>query len=160
MKKGILVFVILIGSLATFSQEQIYDPDADAAQDVKDAITKAKQSNKHIFVMIGGNWCPWCRRLHKLLTTNDELKKELQRNYIMVKVNYSKENKNSDILATLGYPQRFGFPALVILDEEGKRIHTQNTALLEQGKGYDLKRILSFLKNWSPSALSPDQYKE
>ena len=36
------------------------------------------------------------------------------------RINYSKENKNPETMALLEYPQRFGFPVLVVLDAAGK----------------------------------------
>lgn len=83
----------------------------------------------------------------------------LNANFVFGLLNYSRENRNLDILAELQYPQRFGFPVLVILDGNGKRIHTQNTAYLEQDKSYDEKKMLDFLKHWSPAALDPENYK-
>jgi hypothetical protein len=73
-------------------------------------------------------------------------------------LNYSRENKNLDILADLGYPQRFGFPVLVVLDAEGKRIHTQNSAYLEQEKSYSKEKVFEFLKQWIPAAIDPASY--
>ena len=58
-------------------------------------------------------------------------------------------------LPSLEFPQRFGFPVFVILDENGKRIHTQNSAFLKKGDGYDKEKVLRFFKNWSPQALNP-----
>lgn len=60
----------------------------------------------------------------------------------------------------LEFPQRFGFPCLVVLNEEGRRLHTQNSAFLEKEKSYNKKRLLQFLKNWSPAALDPGNYKK
>jgi hypothetical protein len=74
-------------------------------------------------------------------------------------LNYSKENKNLDLLAELEYPQRFGFPVLLVLNGEGRRIHTQNTGYLEKDKSYDEKKVVGFLRNWSPEALDPDSYR-
>ncbi|MCD6111802.1 MAG: hypothetical protein J7J86_00890 [Bacteroidales bacterium] len=73
-------------------------------------------------------------------------------------VNYSKENKNKEVLEELEFPQRFGFPVLVILNNDGKRIHTQNSAYLEEGKTYNRKKIIDFLNNWSVKALDPKTY--
>ena len=157
MKKQLLITLLITLSTLGFSQS-IYDPAADAEQQIEQGIKKAKDQDKHVFVMIGGNWCPWCKRLNKFLTSNESVNKVLDDNYIMVKVNYSKENKNKKILSELGYPQRFGFPVLVILDEKGERIHTQSSVYLEEGKGYSEKRIKEFLKNWSPGALDPSNY--
>lgn len=62
-------------------------------------------------------------------------------------------------MADLGFPQRFGFPVVVILDRNGNRIHTQNTAYLEKEKSYDKKVMMEFLKQWSPVALDPESYE-
>lgn len=82
----------------------------------------------------------------------------MEANYVFQLLNYSKENKNLDILAELGYPQRFGFPVIVILDGNGMRIHTQNSAYLEKEKSYDEKVMIEFLKQWSPAAIDPENY--
>jgi hypothetical protein len=82
----------------------------------------------------------------------------MQANYVFGLLNYSKENKNEDVLADLEYPQRFGFPVLVILNGEGRRLHTQNSAYLELDKSYDEKKMMEFLKQWSPAALDPASY--
>lgn len=79
--------------------------------------------------------------------------------YVFIMLNTSKENKNLDILANLDYPQRFGFPVLVVLDQEGNRIHTQNSVFLEKEKSYDEKVVLNFLKHWTPAAIDPANYK-
>lgn len=84
----------------------------------------------------------------------------LQSNYVFTLMNHSKENRHYDVLAELGYPQRFGFPVIVILDGEGNRLHTQNSAYLEKDKSYDEKKMVDFLKAWSPAALDPANYKK
>ncbi|WP_374166215.1 thioredoxin family protein [Arcticibacter sp. MXS-1] len=137
----------------------LYNPSADAAADLKSAVSKAAKEGKHVFVQIGGNWCVWCLRFNKLVTENDTLKTIIKDNYVVVHLNYSKENKNEKVLASLGYPQRFGFPVFVILDNKGLRLHTQNSAYLEDGKGHSAKKVEEFLKGWTPAALSPDSYK-
>lgn len=80
--------------------------------------------------------------------------------YVFTLMNYSKGNRNYDVLASLDYPQRFGFPVIVILDSDGKRLHTQNSAYLEKEKSYDEKTVVDFLNAWSPAALDPVNYKK
>ena len=48
---------------------------------------------------------------------------------------------------------RFGFPVFVVLDEEGKVIHIQDSSFLEEGKGYNQEKVLRFFKNWTPAAV-------
>ena len=53
---------IAISFLSSFLfAEEIYDPTADAMVDITAAISLAKESNKHVFVKVGGNWCGWCK---------------------------------------------------------------------------------------------------
>ncbi len=157
-----LVFTLLISTyyLSAQNNDKPYDPSADAKQQIADAVTKAKREGKHVFLQIGGNWCSWCLMMHKFYTTDQKIDSVMKANYVVEMINYSKENRNREVLQKLGFPQRFGFPVIVILDTEGNRIHTQNTVCLEQGHGYSEKRFLEFLKNWSPAALDPANYKK
>ncbi len=157
-KIAILVSFILAFSVNTIAQK-IYNPSANAKNDIAKAVLQAKQEGKHVIIQVGGNWCPWCIKLHKYLKSNSEINTLLKDNYVFLEVNYSKENKNLDALEMLDYPQRFGFPVMVILNGEGERIHTQNTGNLEEAKAYDFKKVKSFLYNWRPDALNPNHYK-
>ena len=51
-------------------------------------------------------------------------------------------------------PARFGFPVFVILDNEGNYLHTQNSSYLEEGKGYDVKKVVDFLSKWTKKSLN------
>ena len=147
-------------SLNVFAQKPtIYHPEADAKADIAKAVGNAKKSGKHVLLQLGGNWCSWCILFDNLVNANDTLKTFRDQNYEMLHVNFSPENKNEAVFASLGYPQRFGFPVFVILDGDGNRLHTQNSAYLEQGKGHDPKKVLEFFQNWAPSAIDPENYK-
>lgn len=136
-------------------QTNLYNPQADAAADIANAVKKAKLEHKFVLIQAGGNWCRWCiefARLAKADTTIDSL---LNKNFVWSHLNYSKENKNKKIFAQYEYPQRFGFPVFIILDENGHRIHTQSSEYLEDGKkSYDKNKVLSFLEMWSPGTNS------
>ncbi|MCF6408119.1 thioredoxin family protein [Chitinophaga filiformis] len=138
--------------------QHIYDPGADAAADLQKATQQAAAMNKHVLVQIGGNWCIWCKRLYKFVHEDSTLHALQEKNYIVYHLNYSKENKNLPLLKQLEYPQRFGFPVLVILDAKGNRLHTQNSALLESADTYDKEKVADMLKQWSPDALNSAHY--
>ena len=140
-------------------KQKLYDPSANAKVDIANALKKADSERKHVLIQIGGNWCGWCILLDKKLNSNDTLKNTLLNNFVVYHLNYSSENTNADILASLDFPQRFGFPVLIVLDSKGKRLHTQNTSYLEEGKGHNTKKVLAFLNNWSPSALDQNRYQ-
>ena len=43
-------------------------------------------------------------------------------------------------------------PTALVLDENGKPLHTQNTALLEKGNGYSFDKVKDFLVKWAPNS--------
>ncbi len=155
-----LSLVMILPMLLSAQEQKIYDPTADATKDIAEAVEAAQKANKHAFLQIGGNWCPWCIKFHNFVHDNEELNSFMENNFEVVKVNYDQNNRQEELLAELEFPQRFGFPVFVILDASGKRIHTQNSAFLEKDKSYDKDKILRFLKNWSPTALDPASYKK
>ena len=161
MKKQILFIIIMLLIIdlnAQTSEVKLYNPEADAKTDLQNIVSKANTEGKHVLVQIGGNWCSWCVKFNKKATENDTLKNVLTEKYITYHLNYSKENWNENILADFGYPQRFGFPVFVVLNGEGKRLHTQNSVYLEENKGYSTKEVLEFFNSWSPTALDPKSY--
>lgn len=169
MKNWLLLFSLLFVFAGNVNAQQdsvkkeqvhIYDPKADASKQIKDAVAKAAKEKKHVFIQVGGNWCIWCIRFNNLVNSDTMLHRIMNENYVVVHLNYSKENKNEKALAQLGYPQRFGYPVFVILDAKGNRIHTQNSGYLEKDKGHDPKKVAEFLTAWSPAALDPKNYVE
>ena len=160
----LLVMTIVI-PLISFSQEKvtIYDPTANAELQVSQAIAKASKEGKHVLLQIGGNWCIWCVRLNAFEHADPKVDSLIKADYVLVHLNYSPENKNLEILKKFEYPQRFGFPVLVILDANGRRIHTQDSGFLEAAKNanniyYDKQKVLAFLGKWTSSALKPENY--
>ena len=161
--KLIVFFLLFTLSSGAFAQNQkplVYNPEADAKAELQAAIKTAKASNKHVLVQVGGNWCSWCIKFHNLTITDAQLDSTIKANYVVLKVNHSKEVPNLAVLEALEYPQRFGFPVFVVLDGNGKRLHTQNSAYLEEDKGYSKKKILEFLGHWSKPALAAERYKK
>jgi thioredoxin-related protein len=136
----------------TFEQHQKFDPERNARKDIQDAIVLAKKSNKRIFLDIGGEWCIWCHRLDSLFIQNKDLENYLNKHYVVVKINVSKENENKVVLSK--YPKIAGYPHIFILNKNGRLIHSQDTGELEfpkdhPYKGHDKTKVFAFLKKWA-----------
>ena len=157
---GLLFMMINFSFGQTAEKKKIYDESANAKLLIEEAVKKANSNKKHVLLQVGGNWCAWCILFNDLTTKNEEINKYMTDNYEVVHVNYSPKNKNEEVLTELNHPERFGFPVFVILDHNGKLIHTQNSAYLEskEVKGHDPKEVLDFLKGWSYMALDPSTY--
>jgi len=160
--KALFVFGLFL-SLKSFAGDttgHLYHPFDNAEKDIAAALVKAKAEKKHVLLQIGGNWCVWCYKFNAFVQTDSTLKKILTANYVLYHLNYSKENKNPVLMKKLGHPERFGFPVLVVLDGNGKQLHTQDSSLLEQGNGYSADKVKAFLQNWSPFAVDETTYKD
>ena len=153
-------FLFTTGNVFAQQKFEVYHPDADARQQVDEAVVRAAAEHKNVFLFIGGNWCGWCRKFYKFSKEDFQIDSLMKADYIVEHINFSKENRNLPLMQELDFPQRFGFPVFVILDEKGKRIHTQNSGYLEEGEGYRKKKVMEFLQQWSPAALEPAQYEQ
>ncbi|KLD77862.1 thioredoxin family protein [Xanthomonas hyacinthi] len=125
-----------------------FDPNRDPANDLETAEVEAKRGGKRILLDVGGEWCSWCHILDDFIEGDAEVRSFRDANYVWVKVNYSDDNKNEAFLAQ--YPKIEAYPHLLVLDADGKLLHSQFTGELEKGKGYDRKKFFDFLKQWAP----------
>ena len=165
MKKLLVCFianlVFVVGNSQDMTKFKLYKPEEKAEQEIAAAIKQAKSEGKHVFIQIGGNWCIWCARFHDFVSNDAKIDSTINAGYIVYHLNYSKENYNAKLLTKYGFPQRFGFPVFLVLDGEGKLIHTQNSWYLEDGqKSYDREKVITFFNDWSPKAFDPKQYHE
>jgi thiol:disulfide interchange protein len=164
MRTFFLAFLLTFTTGELFSQDMtkfnLYHPAEDAEKALDEAIDRAKDEKKHVFVQIGGNWCVWCARFNDFVTSDKSIDSVIQANYIVYHLNYSKENKNGELLKRYKFPQRFGFPVFLVLDGKGELLHTQNSWYLESGKSYDKEKVMAFLNDWSPAAMDPRHYKD
>ncbi len=144
---------------AATAKAKIYDESADAKVQIDAAKARAKKENKRVLIQWGGNWCPWCIRLHELCKSNREIAHELSYEYEVVMVDAGKPvGKNIELAKSFGADlEKSGFPYLTILDADGKVLANQETEALEvksaDGKssgvkaGHDPAAMLKFLKD-------------
>ena len=154
MRKVIALSLFVVFSIMAFAQDKYYNDKLDGMKQIQAATMLAQQSGRYVLCQVGGNWCPWCIRFAQFATTDSVIAPMIEKNFIYVHINYSKENKNVEAMKYLGNPARFGFPVFVILDEEGRPIHIQESESLEEGKGYSRKKVEKFLSLWTKKAVT------
>jgi thioredoxin-related protein len=159
MRFLILLMLIAFQSRAGDST-RLYHPEANVEKDMAGVLARARAEKKHVLIQVGGNWCVYCYRLNSTIMMDSVLRQIMENNFVVYHLNYSKENKNLAYLKKLGFPQRFGFPVMVVLDAAGNRLHTQDGSQLMKMNGYDRDRIKSFFINWAPAALNEVYYKD
>ena len=80
-----------------------------------EGITLAEEENKHILIDFYTDWCGYCKKMDDETYSKDEVKKILNENFVVVKVNAESENK---------------------VIENGKEITERELAKLYQVSGY------------------------
>jgi thioredoxin-related protein len=131
------------------TEREKFDPTRDPAKDVAAAVESASKSGQRILLDVGGEWCPWCRKLDAFFEDNRDIAAFLHKNFVVVKVNFSKENSNEKFLSQ--YPAIRGYPHMFVLDSDGKLLHSQSTGELEDGDHHDHDKVFAFLKKWAPT---------
>ncbi len=80
---------------------------------------------------------------------NEAVADLLREHFLIMKVNYSDENRNSEFLEN--YPNVPAYPHFFVLESDGTFLHSQGTAELEEGKGYNEQIFVAFLNQWKPA---------
>jgi len=160
MKKIFVTLLLSTLLINAFAQKvKLYNAKADGMKLLDSALVIAKATNKHVMVQIGGNWCSWCYMFDAFYKNDAELDSIVKANYVVIHVNFDGKKASFPILERLEYPHRFGVPVIVIVNAEGRRLHTQNSEFLESGNSYNKKKMLSFFKSWTVISVSPETYK-
>ena len=143
----IAVVFLALATAAAADLPARFDPSRDAAADVAHALALANAQGKRVIVEVGGEWCSWCHVLDRFITDDADVHSLIGAKYVWVKVNFSKENRNEALLGR--WPKVDGYPHLFVLDGSGRLLHSQDTAALESGNGYDRRKFLALLQRWA-----------
>ncbi|MFH4965371.1 thioredoxin family protein [Gaetbulibacter sp. M235] len=89
------------------------------------ATEKAKNENKHVFIMFHASWCGWCKKMDKSM--NDPACKDLfDKNYVIEHLvvkesdsNKHLENPSAEDLLKRYKGDKSGIPFWLIFDDEG-----------------------------------------
>jgi protein disulfide-isomerase len=140
-----------------------YDERADARAEIARMLECARDERKPLLVMFGANWCPWCRKLDRLLATDAELAKLADSAVLRLNVDIGQYDRNLDVAAGYGVTglDDTGIPMLVVLRPDGSVREVKNSEDFVAGARYDRARIRRFLGAYvEPSRRSRDGQEE
>ena len=166
MKKIILrlVFVGLLAPMISYPQtteisiseerqklSKPYNENEDGNAEISKLILKTQKERKNIIIQAGGNWCIWCLRFDNFVNNTPELKQLVEENFIYYHLNFSPKNKNERAFAKYGTDQKIGYPYFIILNKDGKKLHIQESGILEEGEGYSVEKVKVFFEKCTPN---------
>lgn len=164
MNKNLVLSLLTVCLSLTMNAQtelkKVYNEDIDPIAQIDQAVVKAKSEGKYVICQVGGNWCPWCLKFADFITKDTTISKVIAENFEYIHVNYNPRKSQGEekmaqgkaLMKRLNNAGRFGFPVFVVLDEEGRILHIQDSSFLEEGRGYNQEKVLRFFKNWTPQA--------
>jgi len=123
--------------LAKLQGRDVYDENSNVDAELSGATSRAKVSHRRVLVVLGGDWCQWCLALDDLLHSDPALSQLLATKFVTLKLD---ADTASDLNDKWGNPTEKGVPAIVVLGEDGRVLHTQNMLPFETWGG----RLLSY----------------
>ena len=160
MKKGILVILSLIVSVSISAQGINFFKGS-----FEEAIEKATNENKKIFVDVYTSWCGPCKMMAKKVFTDSKVGEYYNRHFVCLKLDAEKEKDH-------GFFQNFkasSFPTVFWLDNQGQLINVHSgfvqpeefLAITKEAEKSNLnKRLESGKKRWDSGERSPEIVRE
>jgi thioredoxin 1 len=120
-----------------------YNEKADAAADVKHALSTARADHKKVLLVFGANWCKDCRDLDKAL--HGSSRPLIEGKFEVVKIDVGNFNKNLDLAESYGNPIKMGIPAVVELGADNQVIYSTKGGELADARKMGEQGIYDFL---------------
>ena len=124
----------------------LYDVNANAQQEIGEALARAAKEHKRVILVFGGNWCYDCHVLD-LAFHQPNIQPTVDANYIVVHVDVGQYDKNLDLAKKYGVPLDKGVPGLAVLGSDGSLVFSQKGEF-ESARSLTPEQILAFLNKW------------
>lgn len=118
---------------ATAAPTGPYDESANAPQDLQRAFDTAAKTKRPVLVVFGANWCGDCKALDLALKApaNAAL---MDKEFIVVKVDVGKFDRNLDVVESTGVTIKKGIPAAAVLSPQQKLLYATQAGELANAR--------------------------
>ena len=125
----------------------IYAADADAHQEIQEALKRATAEKKHVLLVFGANWCYDCHVLDRALH-EDPAGKIVRESFLLVHVDIGEGEKNAELTRTYRIPVEKGVPAVAVLNSDGKLLYSSGDGEFESARRMMKRDLVAFLRRW------------
>ncbi|GAA2602475.1 thioredoxin family protein [Actinomadura fulvescens] len=126
-----------------------YDPKANAASQITEALARAKADGRPVMLDFGARWCAECATLQHIFRLQD-VRPSLDR-YHRVTIDVGRIDRHLGLARKYGLDlKRTGIPALVVLSPQGD-VRTAGNEELYPAAGNDEllpETVTAFLRRW------------
>jgi len=130
-------------------KDDIYPANANARQEIDEALKRAPVEHKRVLLVFGANWCYDCHVLDRALHEGDA-GKIVSEKYLLIHVDISEGEKNSDLVKDYKIPLDKGVPAVAVLGEDGKLLYSSGEGEFEAARRMLKADLVKFLTRWKP----------
>ena len=145
--KSISAFVLaaFLSLCAFAANAPVYDESADAQAQVSQALARANADNKQVMIVFGANWCGDCKMLDGEFK-KPAMKALLDANYVVVKVDVNRFNKNLDVVKPYGDVIKKGIPSIVIATPANQLVYATNGGELADARKMGESGVATFFR--------------
>jgi thiol:disulfide interchange protein len=141
------VFIAFAAGQARCADRVIYPDPSQAGADLAAAIKTAQTTHKRVLLDFGGNWCGDCQVLD-IYFHDQNNRALLESNFVLVHINVGHFDANQNLAARYDIPLKKGVPALAVLSEHGRLLHSQKTGEFEDMRHMESSSVTEFLTQW------------
>lgn len=162
------VLLILVFSPASISQKppavaeqtvlspvaakaDLYPANADANQEIQEALKRAVSEKKRVLLVFGANWCYDCRVLDRALHEG-AAGRIVNESFLLVHVDIGEGEKNPEMVKTYRIPINKGVPAVAVLNSDGKLLYSSGDGEFESARTMLKRDLVTFLNRWKNRA--------
>ena len=126
---------------------QLYDTNANAEKEIREAKATAGKEHKRILLVFGGNWCIDCHVLDNAFH-QPRIAPLLKSNFIVVHVDVGEYTKNLELAQKYHVDLKKGVPSIAVLETTGGFLYS--TSEFEKTSVLSEEDVIAFLDKWKP----------
>ncbi|PHV13283.1 thioredoxin family protein [Chitinimonas sp. BJB300] len=152
--KKLIALVLMASSLTLLADALPYDESANAKEEVKQALIKARKTQTPVLLVFGANWCEDCRALDRALK-NDKNAALMAKSFNVVKIDVGRFDKNTDLDTVYGNPIKKGIPAVVVLAPDQRVLYATRAGELANARQMNADGVYGFFQDIVAKAGKP-----
>lgn len=132
----------------TNPEGRVYHASVNPLADVEQALDRAKESNRLLLVVAGGNWCHDSRALAARLKQSP-LAEIVQKNYELQFVSVGYFEQGRDVMQRFGVPHYYATPTVLIIDPANEElINAQDRHQWGNAYNIDMPTSVEYFEKW------------